>query len=60
MSDGPVELIVEDDAWLDEVPDLAEVANRGASMALAAAGLLWVSLVALESQAYNPFIYFIF
>ena len=39
MSDGPVELIVEDDAWLDEMPDLAKVTNQGASMALAEVGL---------------------
>lgn len=39
MTAGPVELIVEDDLWLDDLPELAEIADSGARMALKAAGL---------------------
>ena len=46
-------------AWLG--PQTWDWTRRlGWGKALAAAALLWASLVALNSQAYNPFIYFIF
>lgn len=39
MTTGPVELIVEDDLWLEHLPDLEAAASHGAEMALTAAGL---------------------
>lgn len=39
MTGGPVELVVEDDRWLEHLPDMADAADRGATMALSVAGL---------------------
>lgn len=39
MSEPLVELIVEEDAWLDALPDLEDAATAGAQMALSVAGM---------------------